>query len=120
MSGLTVQQLRAEDRRFGNTAPVRTLDQRLDALALGNRHRTLRKELKQDIAAGRTTLADALLEPIPAWLETMKVYDLVLSAPKIGPTKANKMFVRIRLSHSKTVGGMTARQRMELVSLVQR
>lgn len=120
MAGLTTRQWAAEDGRFGNTAPVRSLQQRRDALAKGNEHRTHRKELKEDVKAGRTALVDVLLEPIPAWMQTMKVRDLLRAVPKVGPVKADKVLRRARISASKTVGGLSERQRTELVSLVSR
>lgn len=120
MSGLTIQQMRAEDRRFGNSAPSRSLQQRMDALAKGNEHRTLRAQLKREVAAGRTTFADVLLGPVPEWLESMKVFDLMLHVPKVGRVKTNKALNACRISPSKTIGGMSVRQRAELVSMVRR
>lgn len=95
--------------------PDRTLQQRMDALANANRIRTRRAELKRDLKAGRVKLLDLLLEP-PEVIETMKVIDLLLSAPKYGRVKANKALNMCRISPSKTVGGMSQRQRTELVS----
>jgi hypothetical protein len=110
-----------EDRRFGSKPmPERSLQQRMDALAAANVIRVKRKELKWDLKAGRASLVDVLLEPIPAWLDTMKVWDLLVATPKWGRVKTNKTLVQCRISPSKTVGGLSDRQRSELAGMVRR
>lgn len=94
--------------------PERSLQQRRDALQRANRIRTYRKEMKADLRAGRVKLLDVLLEP-PEEVETMKVFDLLIAAPKHGRVKANKALMGCRISPSKTVGGLSQRQRTELV-----
>lgn len=84
------------------------------ALDNANRVRSFRAQLKRDVQARRSSAALVLLEP-PADVETMRVFDLLLSIPKLGRTKVNKILVQNRISPSKTVGGLTARQRHELV-----
>lgn len=100
-------------------APERSLQQRMDALARANTIRTRRAQLKRDLKAGRKSIHDLLLEP-PAFLETCKVFDLLLATPKYGRVKVNKVLVGCRISPSKTVGGMSQRQRTELVSMLRR
>jgi hypothetical protein len=56
----------------------------------------------------------------PQYLETMKVFDLLLAAPKYGRVKTNKILVQCRISPSKTMGGLSERQRNEIVSLLRR
>jgi hypothetical protein len=53
-------------------------------------------------------------------LETMKVFDILLALPKYGRVKANKILTQCRMSPSKTIGGMSLRQRTELVSMLRR
>jgi hypothetical protein len=107
------------DRHYGGVLPERTQEQRMEALAKGNAHRSKRRQLKEDIKAGRVTIADALAEPVPEWLETMKVYDLLRAIPYYGKARLDKTFRRITMSPSKTIGGLTERQRGELVGWVQ-
>ena len=45
---------------------------------------------------------------------------MLLAVPKYGRVKANKVLQQCRISPSKTVGGLSERQRGELVSLLQR
>lgn len=99
--------------------PDRTLDQRMEALAHANDIRTKRAHLKRDLRAGRMQ-AIALLADPPYWLQTMKVYDLLLAAPKLGRVKVNKILNRARVAPSKTIGGLSPRQREQLVLLASR
>jgi hypothetical protein len=108
-----------QDRRFHAQAPDRSLQQRMDALQNANRIRTKRAELKRELKAGRRTIHDLLVEP-PEWIETMKVFDLLLATPKYGRVKVNKILQQCRMSPSKTIGGMSQRQRTELVSMLRR
>lgn len=99
------------------TTPDRSLAQRMDALALANEVRVARARLKRDLRAGRRSLAPLLLDP-PEWLETAKVFDLLLATPKIGRVKAHKRMQRAMISPSKTMGGLSDRQRSCLLELV--
>jgi hypothetical protein len=100
-------------------APERSLNQRMDALARANDIRTRRAQLKRDLKAGRTSI-HALLESPPEFLETAKVFDMLLAVPKYGRVKANKVLTTCRISPSKTIGGLSERQRNELVGLLRR
>ena len=100
-------------------APERSLVQRMDALQRANEIRTRRAQLKRDLKAGRVSIHDLLLTP-PDYVETAKVFDMLLAVPKYGRVKVNKILVTCRISPSKTIGGLSERQRNELVSLLRR
>jgi hypothetical protein len=100
-------------------APERSLVQRMEALQRANEIRTQRAQLKRDLKAGRRSIHDLLLEP-PEFVETAKVFDLLLAVPKYGRVKANKILQSCRISPSKTIGGLSPRQRTELVSMLRR
>jgi hypothetical protein len=100
-------------------APERSLVQRMEALERANQIRTRRAQLKRDLKAGRTSIHDLLLEP-PEFVETAKVFDMLLAVPKYGRVKVNKVLVNCRISPSKTIGGLSQRQRTELVSMLRR
>lgn len=100
-------------------APSRSLVQRMEALEQANRVRTYRAQLKRDLKAGKVKIHDLLLEP-PELLETAKVFDFLLATPKRGRVKVNKILVQCRISPSKTIGGLSQRQRAELVSMLGR
>lgn len=101
------------------TAPERSHDQRMDALQRANQIRSRRAQLKKDLKAGKVSIHTLLLDP-PEYLETAKVIDMLLAVPKYGRVKANKVLTTCRISPSKTIGGLSQRQRAELVSLLQR
>jgi hypothetical protein len=100
-------------------APERSLTQRMDALQRANDIRTRRAQLKRDLKGGRISIHSLLLEP-PEYLETAKVFDMLLAVPKYGRVKVNKILQHCRISPSKTIGGLSERQRTELVSLLRR
>ena len=102
-----------------SAAPERSLVQRMDALQRANQIRTRRAQLKRDLKAGRVSIQDLLRNP-PEYLETAKVFDMLLAVPKYGRVKVNKILVTCRISPSKTIGGLSERQRNELVSLLRR
>ena len=100
-------------------APERSLNQRMDALARANQIRTRRAQLKRDLKSGRLSIQTLLLNP-PEYVETAKVFDMLLAVPKYGRVKVNKILAHCRISPSKTIGGLSERQRSELVSLLRR
>ena len=100
-------------------APERSLMQRMEALQRANDIRSRRAQLKRDLKAGRTPIHELLLDP-PDYLQTAKVFDLLLAVPKYGRVKVNKILGQCRISPSKTFGGLSERQRGELVALLRR
>jgi hypothetical protein len=100
-------------------APERSLAQRMDALKRANEIRTRRAGLKRDLKAGRANIQSLLLDP-PEYLQTAKVFDLLLAVPKYGRVKVNRILTQCRISPSKTIGGLSERQRNELVSYLRR
>lgn len=95
------------------TVPDRTLEQRFDALARANEIRSYRAALKDDLRWCRRSVLDVLESDDPR-LATMKVYELLLAVPKVGRVKASRWLARASVSPSKTVGGLSPRQRVEL------
>ncbi|HEY6522921.1 MAG TPA: integration host factor, actinobacterial type [Solirubrobacteraceae bacterium] len=100
-------------------APERSLVQRMEALQRANDIRSRRAQLKRDLKAGRTPIHELLLDP-PEYVQTAKVFDLLLAVPKYGRVKVNKILGQCRISPSKTLGGLSERQRGELVALLRR
>ena len=81
--------------------------------------RTKRAQLKRNLKAGRESIHTLLMDP-PDYVETAKVFDMLLAVPKYGRVKVNKVLTQCRISPSKTIGGLSQRQRDELVSLLRR
>jgi hypothetical protein len=53
----------------------------------------------------------------PDYVSTAKVFDMLMAVPKFGRVKAARLLNQCRISQSKTVGGLSERQRAELVNL---
>jgi hypothetical protein len=112
------QAFKHQAEHAADTAPERSLAQRMDALKRANRIRTRRAELKRDLKARRVSIRDVILDP-PEWLETAKILAILLATPKYGRVKASKLLQVVMVSPSKTIGGLSQRQRLELASLVR-
>jgi hypothetical protein len=91
----------------------------MNALSKANEVRARRTQLKRDLKARRVSIRALLLDP-PPYLETAKVFDMVLALPKVGRVKATKILNSCRVSPSKTFGGLSERQRAELAERLGR
>ncbi len=102
-----------------NRAPEfdRSLAQRRAALNRANAIRRARADLKRDLTAGRVTVHVLILDP-PEYLATMKVAALLLAMPKVGKVRVKWMMASARIASGKTVGGLSVRQRDDLVSVL--
>jgi hypothetical protein len=103
----------------GPPTPERSFNQRMDALARANEVRSQRAQLKRDLKAARHSIHQLLLDP-PEYVETANVFDMLLAVPKYGRVKVNRILTHCRISPSKTIGGLSERQRAELVSMLHR
>ena len=100
-------------------APARSRDQRMEALKRANDIRVRRARLKKDLKDGHVRVQTILGDP-PDYVETAKVFDILMAVPKFGRVKAARFLNQCRISQSKTVGGLSDRQRAELVGLFDR
>ncbi len=99
--------------------PDRSPSQRLEALKLANAVRTERATLKRDLKAGRVRIEQVLADP-PECVHSAKVADIMLAVPRYGRVKVSKILQRCRISPSKTVVGLSERQRGELIDALRR
>ena len=103
----------------GAGVPGRSREQRLRALEQANEVRTARAKLKKELASGEIELVQILADP-PACVRTARIRDVLLVVPKIGSVRAGRILAQCRIAHSKTLGGLTDRQRGELINLFRR
>lgn len=103
----------------GSQAPERSLDQRMEALRRANEIRSRRAQLKRDLKEGRVKI-DAIIEDPPPFVETAKVFDMLMAVPKYGKVKATRFLNHCRIAQGKTVIGLSDRQRQELLELLRR
>jgi hypothetical protein len=100
--------------------PERSLQQRMEALQRANEVRLPRAEWKKDVkrdtalALQPLELADAGGSPF----DTMKIGEYLRSIPKVGRVKANRALNRLAISPTKTLAGLTGRQRAEVHAFV--
>ena len=88
------------------------------ALRHANEIRSDRARLKKELAVGRVRIEEVIAQP-PESGQTAKVYELLLALPKIGPVRATRWLSQCRIAPTKTVAGLTNRQRIELIGLVR-
>ena len=81
--------------------------------------RTARSLLKERLKQGAVNLSSLLFD-CPSYLGTAKVTDLLQALPGYGPTKADKLLARCRISPVKTMVGLTPRQRQALLEALSR
>ena len=91
----------------------------MEALERATKIRTRRAQLKRDLKAGKAQIEKLLLDP-PDYVLSAKAFDMILAVPKYGRVKANKILTQCRISPSKTIGGLSERQRAELVQFLRR
>ena len=100
-------------------APERSFTQRMDALKRANEIRTQRARLKRDLKASKVKIQTLLMDP-PEYVQTAKVIDMLMAVPKYGRVKTNRILNQCRISPSKTIGGLSERQRAELVAQLRK
>ena len=102
-----------------SVASIRLRERRMNALRQANQVRGLRAKLKQDLREGTVRL-EQILAIGADYLASAEVFDLLVAVPKIGPVKAAHLLTIARISPSKTVAGLSARQRARLIELLSR
>lgn len=91
--------------------PERSLVQRLTALRHANEIRSHRAQVKRRMKAREVQWRDVLNDPQFA---SAKVGDVLLAIPFVGRVKRDIVMRRACISMSKTVGGLSDRQRRAL------
>jgi hypothetical protein len=92
------------------TATMAPEPQRLRALERANEVRLARAELKRQIAEGRISAADVILD-CPWEASSWTVGDLLMSQRRWGSTRCRKFLSRNHISEVKQIGSLTDRQR---------
>jgi guanylate kinase len=96
------------------SVPARSAEQRLRALEKANQVRHERAQLKGELAAGSLRLEHVLAHP-PLCAQTARVRELLLTLPGIGPARASRTLAHCRIAETKTIAGLSSRQRAELI-----
>jgi hypothetical protein len=93
--------------------------QRKEALVRANDVRSARSSLKEQLKQSQVDLAPLIAE-CPSFLASARISVLLQALPGYGPTKVGKLLSASRISPSKTVAGLTPRQRKELVEALKK
>jgi S13-like H2TH domain len=99
-------------------ASNRSVVQRTEALAKANSIRLRRAEMKRELRAHRQPVAPLLIAP-PDYLTAMKVHAFLMTVPMVGRARANRWLKQAGISPTKTIGGLSDRQRRELLRIMQ-
>jgi hypothetical protein len=78
----------------------------------------LRAEFKRDLKQGRVALSAAIADP-PEYLASARVAELLTAVPGFGPAKTTHILTHCRVSQRKTLVGLSARQRHELLAALK-
>lgn len=96
----------------------RTVEQRARSLERANQIRFARARMKRQLRVGLVDETALLVDP-PLFLRSMKVSRFLVAIPTIGDVKARLLMRQVGISEGKTVGGLSDRQRTELVILLR-
>ncbi len=89
--------------------------QRMRALERANAVRLARAELKRQIAHGRLSAGDVILE-LPSEAMSWSVGELLMSQRRWGSNRARKLLSGLQISENRHLGMLTERQRRLLAS----
>lgn len=90
-------------------SPAAVSQQRHAALAMANKTRLAGAELRAEVMAGRTSMADALLDERA---QCIPIGRLLESQPRWGKVKAAKLMRRFAIYPGKQVRDLTDRQKV--------
>lgn len=99
--------------------PKQSAEKRMENLKRAQEIRLWRADLKRRLNAREVTVAQVLRADDDR-LHTMKVVELVAAQHGWGPTRVNRFMAKAQISHSKSIAGLSERQRKEVLSLCSR
>lgn len=101
-------------RGYKLTTQVVEMPQHMVALQKAQSIRLARCQLKRDVASGRITVADVLMNSQKC-TENMTVFELLMSQQRWGRTRVKKLLATLPITESKTIGSLTDRQREAII-----
>jgi hypothetical protein len=96
----------------------RGTSQCMQALARANEVRLARAALKRDVAAGRLSVTEVVVES-PWEAQSMSLSELLCSQRRWGRARSRKLLASTGLSEAKRLGTLTARQQRILVGALE-
>ncbi len=102
------------------TVPVRTEDQRASALLRAMEVRHERAELRRALKSGRISGVDIIRSAgMSGEWHGVRIRWLLESLPRIGPARADSIMRRLAVAETRRLGGITDRQRQELIEAIE-
>ncbi len=92
--------------------------QHLEALKRANHVRLARAALKRDVASGRRSAAEVIVES-PWESQSMPISELLSAQRRWGRTRSRKFLGPLNLSENKRIGTLTERQRLLLAAALR-
>ena len=102
---------------MGDIAMLDAGQQHLRALEHANRVRLARAQLKRQIGAGETSVAEVALA-CPWEAHSMSISDLLMSQKRWGRARCRRLLPTVSVPENKPVGTLTERQRLALVGVL--
>lgn len=95
--------------------PILSPEDRAKALAKAAEARQKRAAVRAKIKAGEMSFADVMKKAADPVIARMKVSTLLESLPGFGRARASKLMAELKISESRRVQGLGARQREQLM-----
>ncbi|HOB21560.1 MAG TPA: integration host factor, actinobacterial type [Bacillota bacterium] len=100
--------------------PSLTLQERRIALEKAQKLRKARAEIRRKLKEGELSLSQLLTQEADEVIARMRVDHVLQSLPAVGKKTSDKIMAEIGIATSKRLGGLSARQRAELLAFAQR
>lgn len=94
-------------------------DQRLAGLAMANEVRSWRAKVKKELKKRERRLAPLLLPEVHERLQTMRVFDLLMACPRVGPVKADALCRQLGVRPSVYLPRLSQPSRQNLVAAIE-
>lgn len=113
------------ERAVGGAPPARTREQREAALKRANEVRIVRANWKRDVRKlsdreSTGAVARLLLDGPTPMFETMTVFDALMVPRGMGTVKVSRILRSVKCSPTKTLAGLSNRQRIEIAAALYR
>jgi hypothetical protein len=105
------------DNRITTSKPPQLSQQdRINARAKAVAARRVRAHISAELSAGRLTVPAVMIQARhDDAVARMKVRDVFESLPGVGPQRANQLMAKFKIAEAKRIGGLGARQRVEVI-----
>ena len=97
--------------------PTLTAEERIASLEKAKEARRVRAQFKQALQSGEKTFEDAFARQRDEAIGRIKVYDLLLTLPQVGETRADAIMKEAQIAPNRRLKGLGKRQIEELLEI---